>query len=91
MRRFVNIYANEEDIRFLATSTPRSKGDAVSIVPAIAGGCALTMGLRVRESRALRTPAALAADRRGRTGALLAAELTAPVGADPGVLAVARL
>ena len=40
LRRFVNIYVNEEDIRFLAgKETPVNDGDAVSIVPAIAGGC----------------------------------------------------
>lgn len=39
LRRFVNIYVNEEDIRFLSgKSTPVKEGDAVSIVPAIAGG-----------------------------------------------------
>jgi molybdopterin synthase sulfur carrier subunit len=39
LRRFVNIYVNEEDIRFLAgKDTPVREGDAVSIVPAIAGG-----------------------------------------------------
>lgn len=39
LRRFVNIYVNEEDIRFLAgKDTPVKEGDAVSIVPAIAGG-----------------------------------------------------
>lgn len=39
VRRFVNIYANEEDIRFLENlDTPVKDGDAVSIVPAIAGG-----------------------------------------------------
>ncbi len=39
VRRFVNIYVNEEDIRFLqAESTPVKDGDEVSIVPAIAGG-----------------------------------------------------
>ena len=39
VRRFVNIYVNEEDIRFLkAESTPVKEGDEVSIVPAIAGG-----------------------------------------------------
>jgi molybdopterin converting factor small subunit len=40
LRRFVNVYVNEEDIRFLTgKDTPVSDGDAVSIVPAIAGGC----------------------------------------------------
>jgi molybdopterin synthase sulfur carrier subunit len=39
IRRFVNIYLNEEDIRFLqAEETPVKDGDEVSIVPAIAGG-----------------------------------------------------
>ena len=39
VRRFVNIYLNEEDIRFLKQeSTPLKDGDEVSIVPAIAGG-----------------------------------------------------
>ncbi len=39
IRRFVNIYVNEEDIRFLNNEeTPVNDGDVVSIVPAIAGG-----------------------------------------------------
>jgi len=39
IRRFVNIYVNEEDIRFLkGKDTPLKEGDEVSIVPAIAGG-----------------------------------------------------
>jgi len=39
LRRFVNIYLNEEDIRFLkGESTPLKDGDELSIVPAIAGG-----------------------------------------------------
>jgi molybdopterin synthase sulfur carrier subunit len=39
VRRFVNIYANDEDIRFLDNlETALSDGDSVSIVPAIAGG-----------------------------------------------------
>ena len=39
VRRFVNIYANEEDIRFLDNlQTTLNEGDTVSIVPAIAGG-----------------------------------------------------
>lgn len=39
VRRFVNIYANEEDIRFLdGLNTALKEGDALSIVPAIAGG-----------------------------------------------------
>ncbi|MHB8881884.1 MAG: MoaD/ThiS family protein [Thermodesulfovibrionales bacterium] len=39
IRRFVNMYVNEEDIRFLnAEGTAVKDGDEVSIVPAIAGG-----------------------------------------------------
>ena len=39
IRRFVNVYVNEEDIRFLqAENTVVKDGDEVSIVPAIAGG-----------------------------------------------------
>ena len=39
VRRFVNIYVNEEDIRFLQNQqTPLKDGDEVSIIPAIAGG-----------------------------------------------------
>ena len=39
VRRFVNIYVNGDDIRFLSSlDTPVKDGDEVSIVPAIAGG-----------------------------------------------------
>ncbi len=39
VRRFVNIYQNEEDIRFLENLDTKVKdGDSISIVPAIAGG-----------------------------------------------------
>jgi len=39
IRRFVNIYLNEEDIRFLqGEATAVKAGDQISIVPAIAGG-----------------------------------------------------
>ena len=39
IRRFVNVYVNEEDIRFLKSEDTSVKdGDTVSIVPAIAGG-----------------------------------------------------
>jgi molybdopterin synthase sulfur carrier subunit len=39
IRRFVNLYVNEEDIRFLkAEQTVTKDGDEISIVPAIAGG-----------------------------------------------------
>ena len=39
VRRFVNVYVNQEDIRFLQDKeTPLKDGDEVSIIPAIAGG-----------------------------------------------------
>ena len=39
VRRFVNIYANKEDIRFQEKlDTSIADGDSISIVPAIAGG-----------------------------------------------------
>jgi molybdopterin synthase sulfur carrier subunit len=43
VRYFVNIYVNGEDVRFLqGLDTPTKSGDEVSIVPAVAGGAALT-------------------------------------------------
>jgi len=39
VRRFVNVYVNEEDIRFLENRDTKTKdGDEISIIPAIAGG-----------------------------------------------------
>jgi molybdopterin synthase sulfur carrier subunit len=39
IRRFVNVYVNEEDIRFLQNQeTPVKNADEISIIPAIAGG-----------------------------------------------------
>ena len=39
IRRFVNLYINGEDVRFLSgLQTPIKAGDEVSIVPAVAGG-----------------------------------------------------
>ena len=41
IRSFVNIYVNDEDIRYLQKeATPVKDGDTISIVPSIAGGCA---------------------------------------------------
>jgi molybdopterin synthase sulfur carrier subunit len=40
VRRFINIYVNDEDIRFVnKEATVLKDGDTISIVPAIAGGC----------------------------------------------------
>ena len=39
VRRFVNVYLNDEDIRYLDNlATPVKDGDEVSIIPAVAGG-----------------------------------------------------
>jgi molybdopterin converting factor small subunit len=39
LQRFVNIYLNDEDVRFLGgAETPLSDGDVVTILPAVAGG-----------------------------------------------------
>jgi len=41
LRSFVNVYVNDEDIRYLnKEATPTKDGDTISIVPSIAGGCA---------------------------------------------------
>jgi len=40
IRRFVNVFVNGEDVRFLdGLTTAINAGDEVSIVPAVAGGC----------------------------------------------------
>jgi adenylyltransferase/sulfurtransferase len=40
LRAFVNVYLNDEDIRYLAKeNTPTKDGDTISIIPSIAGGC----------------------------------------------------
>ncbi len=42
VRRFINIYVNNEDIRFIQNlETPLKDGDQLSIIPAIAGGSSL--------------------------------------------------
>ncbi|MFZ0323441.1 MAG: MoaD/ThiS family protein [Actinomycetes bacterium] len=39
LRRFVNVYLNDEDVRFLSgLETPVGDGDSVTILPAVAGG-----------------------------------------------------
>lgn len=39
LHRFINVYLNDDDIRFLGSlETPVSDGDTVSILPAVAGG-----------------------------------------------------
>ncbi len=39
LHRFVNVYVNDEDVRFLGgLETPLKDGDAVTVLPAVAGG-----------------------------------------------------
>ena len=39
LHRFLNVYVNDEDVRFLGgLETPLNEGDQVSILPAVAGG-----------------------------------------------------
>lgn len=39
LHRFINVYINDEDVRFMkGIDTPLSDGDVVSILPAVAGG-----------------------------------------------------
>ena len=43
VRSFVNVYLNDEDIRYLGKdTTPTKDGDTLSLVPSIAGGSAAT-------------------------------------------------
>ncbi len=44
LRRFVNVYLNDEDVRFLnGIETPVSDGDSVTVLPAVAGGANVTV------------------------------------------------
>jgi len=39
LRRFVNVYINDDDVRFLQNlETPTPEGSSISIIPAVAGG-----------------------------------------------------
>ena len=39
LRRFVNVYVNDDDVRFLEDlATPTPAGSSISIIPAVAGG-----------------------------------------------------
>jgi molybdopterin synthase sulfur carrier subunit len=54
VRQFVNIYVNDEDIRYLGRlETPVAGGDVVSILPAVAGGA--LDGCRVSHHRGARS------------------------------------
>jgi sulfur-carrier protein len=45
LNRFVNVYLNDEDVRFLGgVQTPVAEGDVVTILPAVAGGAHVALG-----------------------------------------------
>jgi adenylyltransferase/sulfurtransferase len=50
VRAFVNLYLNDEDVRYLPEkeATQVSPGDALSIIPSIAGGCQRSKRTRIR-------------------------------------------
>ncbi len=63
LRSFVNVYVNEEDIRYLQKEqTPVSPGDTVSIIPSVAGGAPATEDLRSVRPQADREPPQLTND-----------------------------
>ena len=44
LRRFVNVYVNDEDIRYLQREdTPVGDADTLAIVPSVAGGCSSSL------------------------------------------------
>src|SRR3954451_600459 len=50
LRAFVNVYLNDEDVRYLEKeATPVNEGDTISIVPSIAGGIDEISNLRIDE------------------------------------------
>ncbi len=54
LRSFVNVYVNDEDIRYLQKeSTPLKPGDTVSIVPSVAGGTGTTASVEPSAAREL--------------------------------------
>jgi MoaD family protein len=49
LHRFVNLYVNDEDVRYLASlDTAVAEGDTVSILPAVAGGARPGYGVNTR-------------------------------------------
>src|SRR2546426_618098 len=58
LRNFVNVYVNEEDIRYLEKdATPLKEGDTISIVPSIAGGSFSLMDRLVARRKDILSPA----------------------------------
>src|SRR5258708_11749195 len=53
LRSFVNVYVNDEDIRYLQKEqTPVSASDTISIIPSVAGGVETTIDRSLPGSRA---------------------------------------
>src|SRR3954464_5343577 len=75
LNRFVNVYLNDEDVRFLGgIETPVSDGDVVTILPAVAGGAGWPAGAGVRTDGPLRLAARLTRPHAsGRAAAAVAA------------------
>jgi len=49
LHRFVNVYVNDDDVRYLSSlETPVKEGDEISILPAVAGGAIGAATARVR-------------------------------------------
>ena len=89
VRRFVNIFKNDEDIRFLQNlDTPVADTDELSIVPAIAGGltAAAGMSLSLEQTRRFARQIALpevGVDGQARLAAAAVALVRPAAGADP--------
>ncbi len=69
LHKFVNVYVNDEDVRFLgALDAKLNDGDTVTVLPAVAGGaCESGVGSRLRGSLAL-APRARVAGQRNSVG-----------------------
>ena len=52
LRKFVNVYVNDEDIRYLENeNTPVKPDDTMSIIPSVAGGCIETSPTHLEAAR----------------------------------------
>jgi sulfur-carrier protein len=61
LRRFVNVYVGDEDVRFVeGLATPVGPGGSVSIIPAVAGGVKVAAGECGRTARSVRCRVRLA-------------------------------
>ncbi|MBQ0900498.1 MoaD/ThiS family protein [Micromonospora sp. U21] len=76
LHRFVNVYVNDEDVRFLgALDAKLSDGDSITILPAVAGGAfgfAAAAAISQHSAAAVRQQSATAVARDSRRGAVAA-------------------